>query len=511
VKTFLMHPDKDFDPNQGRLWNAEELTKDLELNVLFGAMSSGDPFLLEVAKGAVLSGLQDPEIIRYRQGILQDCFEHPHVVRELYGIAVQAIESEKRVWGWMSARYPEGTLYRGTEVLEKFLGQLQRLRCIADDEGRGFHSEGFEQFFLMVRRELDDAFLELAREHIKRLQFPSGVLISAELGTDGKGTNYVLRKAPEINKRWIDRVQDWVEELTHSDGAQLTYQVDPHDDAGFKALCDLRVQGIRHVAAAVAQSSDHILSFFKMLRTELGFYVGCLNLRDRLSERKEPLCFPIPGSNAKPALQCEGLYDVCLSLSLTERAVGNDVNADDKPLVMITGANRGGKSTFLRSVGIAQLMMQCGMFVPARSFRAGVCTGIFTHFKREEDAGMKSGKLDEELARMSAIVDHVKLNSIVLLNESFASTNEREGSEIARQIVRALLESRVKVFYVTHLFDLAEGFFRTNQRNVLFLRAERLADGRRTFRVVEGPPQPTSHGEDLYRHVFAQETGSAAD
>ena len=82
-------------------------------------------------------------------------------------------------------------------------------------------------------------------------------------------------------------------------------------------------------------------------------------------------------------------------------------------------------------------MMQCGMFVAAESFRANVSDGVFTHYKREEDANMKSGKLDEELGRMSAIIDNVTPNSIVLFNESFASTNEREGSEIARQIVRA--------------------------------------------------------------------------
>ena len=169
---------------------------------------------------------------------------------------------------------------------------------------------------------------------------------------------------------------------------------------------------------------------------------------------------------------------------------------------MITGANRGGKSTFLRGIGLAQLMMQCGMFVPAESFRANVCDGLFTHFKREEDASMRSGKLDEELSRMSAIVDNMTPNSIVLLNESFASTNEREGSEIARQIVRALLERGVKVCYVTHLFDLAQGFHRAKMDAALFLRAERLADGRRTFRLVEGEPLPTSYGEDLYRRIF---------
>jgi DNA mismatch repair ATPase MutS len=192
------------------------------------------------------------------------------------------------------------------------------------------------------------------------------------------------------------------------------------------------------------------------------------------------------------------------------RAVGNDVGADGKLLVMITGANRGGKSTFLRGVGQAQLMMQCGMFVAAESFRANVCAGIFSHFKREEDASMRSGKLDEELGRMSAIVDQLKPNSIVLLNESFASTNQREAAEIARQIVRALLESGIKVVYVTHLFDLAHQFYLAQMNTALFLRAERLDDGRRTFRLVEGEPLPTSYGEDLYRRIFSVGPHTAA-
>jgi len=115
---------------------------------------------------------------------------------------------------------------------------------------------------------------------------------------------------------------------------------------------------------------------------------------------------------------------------------------------------------------------------------------------------MRSGKLDEELRRMSSLIDHVTPNSIILLNESFASTNEREGSEIARQIVRALLEAGVKVFYVTHMFDLAHEFYRANMDTALFLRAERLADGQRTYRLEPGAPLPTSHGEDLYRHIF---------
>ncbi len=182
--------------------------------------------------------------------------------------------------------------------------------------------------------------------------------------------------------------------------------------------------------------------------------------------------------------------------------MGSDVDAEGRALLVVTGANRGGKSTFLRGLGVAQLMMQAGMFVPAESFRADVRHGLFTHFKREEDALLRSGKLDEELGRMSAIVDEVSPGALVLLNESFASTNEREGSEIGRQIVRALLESGVKVAYVTHMYEMAAGLRGDLDGDAAFLRAERLPDGTRTFRIVAGEPLPTSHGQDIYARIF---------
>jgi DNA mismatch repair ATPase MutS len=182
--------------------------------------------------------------------------------------------------------------------------------------------------------------------------------------------------------------------------------------------------------------------------------------------------------------------------------VGNDVNADNKDFVIITGANQGGKSTFLRSIGLSQLMMQCGLFAPAESFSSNICDGLFTHYKREEDATMKSGKLDEELSRMSDIVDNITSSSMLLFNESFAATNEREGSEIARQIICALLEKRIKIFFVTHLYEFAHGFLDKKMENAIFLRAERQADGGRTFKLVEGEPLQTSYGEDLYNMIF---------
>ena len=102
---------------------------------------------------------------------------------------------------------------------------------------------------------------------------------------------------------------------------------------------------------------------------------------------------------------------------------------------------------------------------------------------------------------MSRIADQISPRCLMLFNESFAATNEREGSEIGRQVVRALLEAEIRVFFVTHQFDFAEGFRLQRATSSLFLRAERQPDGRRNFRLAVAGPLPTSYGEDIYYRI----------
>ncbi len=474
--------------------NDAVLTQDLELETLWNAMAVGDEFLFEMAKRAVLSSLTDPDAIVYRQHVLADCLEHPETVRQLYQLAVDALENERTVGSLWFTAGSDRILSRSVQVLRLQVGVLRRLRQVADEQGAGFRSEGFMRFFAMVADELADDYLKTVEQHLRELGFKRGVFESAELGKGFKGRRYVVR---------TPREQRWTERLPFGNHAQsYSFTIPPRDENGFRALEEIRGRGINRVANSVAQSADHVKSFFSMLRLELAFYLGCLNLHDKLTGKGEPVCFPEPLAADQLALTAQGIYDVCLTLNLGNRAVGNDVDADGKSLVMITGANQGGKSTLLRSLGLAHLMMQAGMFAGARSFRAGICNGVFTHYKREEDATMESGKLDEELSRMSAIAGQIARHSILLCNESFASTNEREGSEIARQVIRAMIARQIRVFFVTHMYDLAHSFHAQHPGNALFLRAGREPDGRRTFRLTEGEPLPTSYGQDSYRRIF---------
>lgn len=121
---------------------------------------------------------------------------------------------------------------------------------------------------------------------------------------------------------------------------------------------------------------------------------------------------------------------------------------------------------------------------------------------------MRRGKFDEEVARFSQIVDHLAPGSMLLCNESFAATNEREGSLIALQVVHALSERRVRVLFVTHLYEFARQLWAEHDPGVLFLRAERGAEGQRSYRIRPGEPLSTSFGRDLYERIFAvQGTG----
>lgn len=119
---------------------------------------------------------------------------------------------------------------------------------------------------------------------------------------------------------------------------------------------------------------------------------------------------------------------------------------------------------------------------------------------REEDRTMVAGKFDEELARMSTIVDDIRPGALLLCNESFAATNEREGSQIAAELVAALREQDVRVVFVTHMFDLAGRY--VDDDTALCLRADRSDDGNRSFRLEVAPPTPTAFGADLYRRTF---------
>ena len=457
-------------------------------------MSQGDPFLDELVRRVVPAPLATVEAIRYRQATVTDTLAAPEVVRELYAIAVEAIEAERKVWGSMM-RNAELVLDRAAEVIGLFLESFRAMRRIEAEHASAFKSPAFVGFFERIASQVDDAWLAEADDHVRRLRTRT-LHVSARLGTGNRGTGYVLHRQPNVIRGWRGRLG--------LDERRSTVEVLLKDQNAMNMVSELRATAIAPTAGVVRESEQWILAFFKVLRAELGFLIGCLNLHEAIAAVDGGLCMPDPVAAGEPAFSASGLYDPGLRLSISGPVIGNELVADGARIVVITGANGGGKSTILRAVGLAHVMMQAGMFVAADLFTASLHSNVLTHFTREEDATLQGGKLHEELGRLATLVGACTPASLVLLNESLASTNEREGAEIARQVVTALADSGVEVWFVTHNHQFAADLHHAALPHVRFLRAERGGEGDRSFHIVEAPPLPTSHGMDLYRRILSE-------
>lgn len=496
MKPFLLFNDRSLQTLPELLWNAQDLSEDLALSYLFKAMANGEEFIHDISRRVVLD--RDPtdmDTVLYRQAALQDCLKNPAVIRALYDTAVQGIDAWRSSWFSVFTSHPTSVLSSSREMAGLLLETLMQLRKIAEAHGKEFKSEGFTSLFSRLRENLGDDFFSEARVQLEILRLDGGIGMRAALGAGNLGMRYELLKPPISREGWFQR-------LFKRKPTCFQFKIHPRDESGLKTLSTLNDKAVNEVADYLARTNDSILGFLTELRAELGFFLGGVHLSDALAALGEPVCFPDPLVPGSCTFLAKGIYDGCLALNMGRRIVANDVQAATKHLIVVTGANQGGKTTFLRSIGLAQLMMRAGLFVMAERLSASLYTALFAHFKREEDASMQRGKFDEELARMDQIMAQVSSGSLFLFNESFAATNEREGAEIARQIVRALIEENHQVFFVTHLYDFSEGFYRHRDKQMLFLRAGKQDDPGMRFRIVEAPPQPTSYGMDIYQRIF---------
>ncbi|MEB3797839.1 MAG: hypothetical protein G5Z42_03325 [Caldisphaeraceae archaeon] len=472
-------------------WNHEDLVRDLALKEIFNTMSSSDEFIYSVVEKVILNPVRDKETILYRQGVLKDAIKNKEVLRDIYEIVNKAIADARKSIFWFSIREdPYLMAEKSIAALKVLIPALKRIREIAEGNLQSFSSEGFKRVFSTISKQFNDSYISEVMDTLKSLRFDEEVNACVNIGDGNVFVNYRLQ-APTEKKGFLDSLRVRKQ--------RYVYTIPPRDEAGGQILAEMKNKALKKASKVLNKSLENVIEFFNMLKEELAFYIGCANLYERLNAIEVPITFPRPLD--EEAIEFQDLYNTTLLLMIGKGVVPNSLKANQKELFIITGANRGGKTTFIRSVGQAQLLMQSGCFVPARSFSSPIFYNIFTHFTREEDISGKVGKLEEELARMKKIVDNAKGKSMVIMNESFSSTNSYEGSEIARQVVSAFIKKGFFVFYVTHLYEFSSWAYNSLE-SVVFLKAERKEGGKRTYRIVEGVPEETAYAKDIYSKIF---------
>ena len=236
---------------------------------------------------------------------------------------------------------------------------------------------------------------------------------------------------------------------------------------------------------------------------EFIYYIRCAEFISGLMEKGCAFCEAQPGSEDGASMSAKGFYNMKLAMNMenVSEIVPNDLTFDKNHTVYIlTGANRGGKTTVTQAVGQLFVLAQGGLFVPAESFRYVPCDCIYTHFPADEDKTMDLGRLGEECVRFREMFSQSTSRSLLLLNETFSTTSFEEGYYIARDSVKALLTKEVRTIYNTHMHKLGEeaGELTRESKGAgaasLIMRTE---DGKRSFKVALAKPEGSSYAKDI--------------
>lgn len=257
------------------------------------------------------------------------------------------------------------------------------------------------------------------------------------------------------------------------------------------------------------------------LETDIAFYVGVVKFIHKLRDLGMPMCRPtlLPSGERKTHLK--GNYNLNLALRMAARyedgklgdhIVTNDVFFNEHGRIFIlTGPNSGGKTTYAQAIGLTQVLMQAGLYVPCDEAEISPVDGIYPYFNIEENSSMETGRLGVESKKIGEIFQCATRNSLILLNESFSSTSPGESFYLMKDIVCALKLLGLRAVIATHLYELAENINEINSEQpgdsklismVAGIKEEvehKLTESNRSYKVTPGKPQGQSFARDIAR------------
>jgi DNA mismatch repair protein MutS2 len=254
----------------------------------------------------------------------------------------------------------------------------------------------------------------------------------------------------------------------------------------------------RLVDAVFAGLENEIVCLVQLFG-DLEFYLGALGFYDRAREDGLAMCLPELVEPEAPR-KLLGLFNPLLWMSGIKPIPCDVVSSRLATTVLVTGPNSGGKTRLLQSMGLAQLLAQSGLFIPAREGTIALSSGLVVSLIQETKADQAEGRLGMELVRIRELFARLPPRAVVLLDELCSGTNPSEGEEIFELVVGMLTRLEPQAFITTHFLAFAARLERERRiPNLGFLQVELAADRRATYQFVPGVASTSLAGHTAER------------
>lgn len=230
---------------------------------------------------------------------------------------------------------------------------------------------------------------------------------------------------------------------------------------------------------------------------EIQFYLTLLAYIAPIKQKGLAFCIPEISASDRAGFACES-FDLALAAKLVGEKQGvicNDFHLDGpERMIVVSGPNQGGKTTFARMFGQLHFLAGLGCPVPGRKAKLFLADQIFTHFEREEDISNLRGKLEDELVRLHETIEAMTDDSVVILNEIFNSTSLQDQIFLSRRILEAILATDALCVCVTFIDELSS----LNEKTVSMVSTVVPEDpATRTFRIVRKPADGLAYALSL--------------
>ena len=531
---------------------SKEAINDLSVDFLCSALTK-DPYELNVIRELLINITDNEDVIRYRCDVFEDFLNFPQLRENLSALLLKLkdlreIERFQKdtegssLWQLINRlRELEGyadciTAIKETlEQIDIRSAGLIKLRemvtAIYFDNGFTELKEDIEELFTKVR-DIKSITLGVNLDSLLRPKTVGVISINDKAFTDSGllkkflnfasnqselnhgndvsvFTHYHPANPSTANFGLGTAVVGAQKELSHFENSGLT-GADPMSDALKRVVTDILKRTVNNLKSTLNKYVGNSGYTFITLMPEITFYIRFAQLVDKIRDKGFTLSKAQISSTKDRLTEAEGIYNIKLAIKAlveddnteAKDIITNDFKFDENARIYIlTGPNRGGKTTITQAVGLAFLLAQSGIYVPADSMKLSPADNIFTHFPADENDTMDLGRLGEESKRLAEIFSSATDKSLLLLNESLATTNVSEGLYIARDVIKAMRYLGVRCIFNTHMHDLARNLEDINLKIEGESKVESMVtdveNGNRSFKIFISPPQGVSYAKDI--------------